>query len=224
MDIRSYLKVNQRVHIELIDREGDLQRYPSRVENIQEDRIFLASPLKDRNPVFIPSGEHVTVIFTNELSVYSFRSRVIRSITDRIPLLVIETPETIEKAQKREYVRVPISLQAVISYQDQEGQPVELKCKTRDLSGGGTMLIINKHVDNISKGAQVVINLHLEKGEEPVSVGGEVLRTFKEHLGERGAKRQIIVVRFDDIADKVRQAIIKCVYKRQIELRRKGLL
>jgi len=220
MDLRNVLKVNQRVYIEILDNKGEVQRYSSRVENMSEDRVVLASPIKHRTPVFVPSGNYVTVIFTDNLCVYSFRSKVIANYNQRIPFMVVKTPDKLEKIQQREYVRVPINLNVLLSYTDEDDQTREIWCKSRDLSGGGLMLVNSKPF-KLSKGDEVNLTFHLEG--ETISVKGEIMRVYHE-LDISGIERHILGVKFKELSEKDRQKIIKFVYQRQIELRRKGLL
>lgn len=220
MDLRKYIKENQLVHVEFLDKNGEAQRYPSRVENIWEDRVALASPVKDRIPLFIPSGNYVSVYFTDRLSVYSFRSKVIVSLPERLPLLILEAPDAIEKAQKREYVRVAVNLNVYLRYTDTENNIQEVECKSRDLSGGGMMLVLDEPL-KVNKGHK--IKLMFQVGEDLLEVYGEIIRTYKEY-DAGGIKRQIAAVKFLDLAERHQQSIIKFVYQRQIELRRKGLL
>lgn len=220
MDLRNLLKVNQRVYIEFLDRKGETRRYPSRVEDISESRIKLASPFQDRIPIFIPSGDFVSVIFLDRLSVYSFESKVVVSLPEHLPVLIIEHPETIKKVQKREFVRVAINLNCLLSFESSEGTTQEVWCKSRDLSGGGMMLALEKSI-NIMQGAKVKVAFKLD--DEALELKGDIARVY-EDLDASGIKRQIIGVKFNDLAERERQIIIKSVYQRQIELRRKGLL
>jgi len=122
MDLRKVLKLNQLVHIEILDNNGEGQRYSSRVENLSDDRIALASPLRQRVPVFVPPGNFVSVFFYDNMTVYSFRSKVVANVPERVPMLIVDAPQTLERIQKREYVRVPINLNALFSFIDEEKQ------------------------------------------------------------------------------------------------------
>lgn len=220
MDLQKILAVNTLVHIEILDQRGEVQRYSSRVENLTEDRIALASPLKHRTPIFIPPGNFVTVFFSDKLTVYNFRSRVVANVPERVPMLIVEAPEFLEKIQKREYVRVSINLNVLFSYQDEEEQTKEVWCKTRDLSGGGLMLVSNKAIQ-IAKGAKVNVTFQLDS--DNIYVNGELMRVYQE-LDISGIERQILGVKFVNLSESNRQFIIKFVFQRQIELRKRGLL
>jgi len=220
MDLRNTLKLNQLVHIEILDHKGEGQRYSSRVENLTVDRIALASPLRKRIPVFVPTGNFVTVFFSDNMTVFSFRSRVVANVPERLSMLILEAPDTLEKIQKREYVRVPINLNALFSFKNEEDEIKEVWLKTRDLSGGGLMLVSNKAIA-INKGAKVSLTFQLES--ENISTNAELMRIFME-LDISGIERQILGVKFLNLSEKNRQTIIKFLFQRQIDLRKRGLL
>lgn len=120
-------------------------------------------------------------------------------------------------------MRVPISLNVLLSYkvqEDEEEETREIWCKSRDLSGGGLMLLSMKPIP-VKKGSKVDVTFQLES--ENIQGSCEIMRVYTE-LDTSGIERYILGVKFLNLSEKNRQFIIKFVYQRQIDLRRRGLL
>lgn len=220
LELKKLIKINQLVHVDIEDNEGNVHKYHSRVENLGEDEIALASPIRKRTPVYVPAGTVLSVCFWDKISIYSFQT-VGRSSVDRgMPMLLVKYPYKVEKVQKREYVRVQANLSILLSYKDPEGEYKELWCQTRDISGGGIMLATTKPV-SLTNGYQVRLAFQLEMNT--IYLAGQVVRNDLEEDAD-GLEKSILGVKFTNVSEKDRQHIIKYVFNRQIELRRKGLL
>lgn len=220
VELKKLLQINQLVHVEIEDNKGVIHKYHSRVENLGDAEITLASPMKKRTPVYVPAGTVLNVCFWDKISIYSFQT-VGRSSVDRgMPLLLVKYPHKVEKVQKREYVRVQANLSILLSYKDQEGVSKELWCQTRDISGGGIMLVASKPVD-LYQGCDVRMAFQLEMNT--IYLAGTVIRNDLEEDAD-GLERNILGIKFTNVNEKNRQHIIRYVFNRQIELRRKGLL
>lgn len=220
MDTQNILRPNQLVHIEMLDRSGQTVRYPSRVENIEGNEIYLANPVKNRLPVHIPKGTEITIWFWDNVAIYTFRSSALGYDIQGVPMVIIRCPDSVDKVQKREYVRVQCSLNVHLSFTDKKGESFEHWCRTRDLSGGGMMLILTKPIHlKIDEN----VRLEFQLGNNLIWAKGAVIWNDWE-LDVDGLERNIIGIKFNNISDKNRQLIIKYVFQKQIELRRKGLL
>jgi len=220
VDLQSIFKIGQLVHIEIVNNEGLATRYPSRIENIDEDLLTLAGPIKNRRPLYVPAGSYVDVWYWDNVAIYTFRASVVQSVHDKVPLLVLNKPDNIERVQKREFVRVQCSLNVLLRYKNKEGQEQELLCRTRDVSAGGMMLVLTKPA-HLKKDDEV--SLRFELKEETYELTGRIVWNDWE-LGSDGIERNILGVQFTGLDEKVRLKLIKFVYQRQIEHRQRGLL
>jgi c-di-GMP-binding flagellar brake protein YcgR len=219
-EIKKYLQVNQLVQIEIIADSGIPKRYPSRVENLKEKAIFLVTPLKDRIPVFISPGSQLNIVFWDRNAVYTFSTSLIKNIKGSVYLLMVAIPESIERIQQREFVRVESIFAVSLTYLDNEGKEVHIPCQTRDISGGGLQLVLTK-TTLPEKGTNVQLEFTLNNKQ----IKATAALVWSNRILDRDGKEQtIIAVKFTNILEVDRQAIIKEVYLRQIELRRKGLL
>ena len=87
---------------------------------------------------------------------------------------------------------------------------------TNDLSGGGIKITFNR---GLKEGTRVELSFELERGEV-INALGEIVRT--EKVGE-GNDRYWLAIKFTDILESDRNKIVKFVFKKQVELRKKGI-
>lgn len=220
-ELKKALKINKLVSIETLNDNGETVRYASRVENIGQDWICLAAPMSRRLPVYLPPETCINVLFWDNLAVYSFKTTVIKSLKEgSVRQLSIRYPEKYDKVQNRQYVRVPVSLNVTIQYVNKEDETKEVVGKTRDLSGGGMMVTLKKS-NIIKKNSLVTINFRLD--DTVITCSAVIVRDDIE-MDSDHITRGLLGVKFLSISDKNRQLIIKFVFNKQIELRRKGLL
>lgn len=220
MSINKQLQVNQLLHLELTDSGGETTRYPSRIEDLTDTGIVVAAPTKEGMPLGLGVGEIVIVWYWDNAAIYTFQSKVISKENEGIPTMLLQWPAKIEKVQNREYVRVQTSVPVQLTYHSEDGELETVSCRTRDISGGGVMLSIGKPL-YVHKDSVVQIEFEVE-GEE-ISIRGIIIWNDWE-LDNEGIEKNILGVKFTLISDIARQAIVKYVFQKQIELRRKGLL
>ncbi len=220
MDIENILKVNQRIQIELMDENGQIERYPSRIENIHDNEIIVVAPIKDRVTVPIPVDTSLLVTVWDHCSAYNFQTKVIKRSNLRLPLLHLAVPPCINRIQQRDFVRVPLSLEVIASFVHPQSGYQEIKCVTKDISGGGLMLIFTKSPP-FTKEIEVDISFSLEN--EEIRARGKVAWLNLE-TDVSGIQRYLVGIKFISISEKARGRIIKYVFQRQIELRKRGLL
>ena len=220
LNIQKLLKIGQLVHIEITDYRGSTQRYPSRIENISNEKITLASPMKNRIPIYVNIGSEVSIWFWDSVAIYTFNSVSISNDNEGVALFTINSPEKIERVQNRDYVRVQTNIDVAVRSTTRDDEEILVNCKTRDLSGGGMMLVLTKHL-HLKKDPEVYLEFELD-GERIQSMGLIVWNDWE--LDSEGIERNILGVKFTTVTESNRQNIVRYVYKKQIELRRKGLL
>lgn len=220
VNLEKTLKVNQVVQLEIFNKEtGESRRFPSRIEDITSDSLTLAAPLKEKKPLFFEPDTPFNIWFWNKEAIYVFRSYLIENIKGEIPYLVITYPKVIRRVQKRKYVRVGLVLDVLLSFDNPLGEEEFFYCKSRDISGGGIMLVLSTYVP-LNKGTR--INLKFTLDQVQLIVPGTVVWNEWE-LDSLGREQNLVGIQFTDIVETDRQVIIRAVYRRQIELRKKGL-
>lgn len=193
------------------DENGDetIRYHSSRLENIEKGSLWVAAPHERGELVPISLGEKVKIFLISKNEVYSFTGEVARRIKKgSMAFLVFEMPTSVVRLQRRDYVRLEISLPIGLKTEDKNW-----KATIRNISGGGALVSFP------------------EKGEVP-ELGDEM--TYELEInGERFAgratvireeDRQVRAIQFSEILEKDREKIIKFIFQKQIELKRKGLL
>ncbi|HHY05622.1 MAG TPA: hypothetical protein GX532_01410 [Clostridia bacterium] len=219
-DLKKLLKINQLIQIEVISKTGESVRYASRIENIIENFLTLVAPMKERQPLVLTPGTPFNIWFWNKEAVYVFRTYLRENVEATVPRIIVTYPETIKRVQKREFVRVGLVMEVLLSYFNPLGEEEVFYCKARDISGGGMMLVLNTYVP-LRKGCKISVQFLLQ--QTLLNIPGVIVWNEWE-LDSAGIERNLIGVQFTDITEKDRKIIIKTVYQRQIELKRKGLL
>lgn len=219
-DLKNFLKVNQLVQIELLKETGESTRYSSRVEDLGENRIVLVAPMKERQPMILAHGTPLNIWFWDNQAVYVFRTYLLKNTMTSVQQITVAKPETIERVQQRDYVRVNQVMDVLLAYFNSKGEEEVIRCKSKDISGGGLMLVLNTYVP-LKNGYKV----HLQFTLEQTLIKAAAVIVWNEwELDEQGIENNLVGVKFIHIAENNRKIIIKNVYARQIELKRKGLL
>lgn len=220
MNVHNALRIGQLCSIEICNEEGLVQRLASRVENISEHGIQLASPIMNRVPLYLTPGEKVRVWFWDQFTSYTFEGEVIKNLNIGLPLVMVKHPERIDRVQKREFVRVQYSLDVYLRWLGEDQEPREMVCRSKDLSGGGVMLVLTKKV-NLKKDDRIYLEFE---------INGKVLKTEgvivwnDSEMDIDGIMRNTLGIKFTSLTEKERKFLIRSIYRRQIDLRRKGLL
>ena len=159
-------------------------------------------------------------------AVYYFGATVIGEKHDRVKLLLISDPEFIRREQRREFVRVPVMLDAEIACnpipRDTSAEEW-VAVVASDISGGGVALFIwNKDVPVwLGMGRRIWVALPIGSGGSRVRVAGQVVRLEKPEEGP--ADGMSVGIRFVDVSESERRGIIRFVFDRQRELIRKSV-
>ncbi|MDX9871945.1 MAG: PilZ domain-containing protein [Clostridia bacterium] len=220
MDIQKILKVGQLVTIEFYrERQEKTERYPTNVQDITDQGIYLTSPAKGGFIFRLPEGMTVKVFFSNQLAGYSFNAQVRRNENGTIPMLVLNHPEKVVKIQKREYVRVPYALDVQLSWTDSEQKEYALTCKSRDISAGGILLVVKKRLPLAKDN---VVQLKFTVSGKEYQATGQIVKNEIER-GSGGAF-YTLGIKFTSLQENEKNSLVQSVFQRQIELKKKGLL
>lgn len=214
------LKNDQNVQIEFYNYMDEIVRCTTTVDDVQEDRIVLLCPIVDRLPVFIPVGTNINVYFWDACAFYKFTTCVLEVVKGHVPLIIISKYTELERIQNRQHVRVNTCLEVKLSYEDDKKEIQTIICQSRNISGGGIMLVLDKPHPLKKKDD---INLDFTLNDEQIKATGVIIRTDTER-DDHGDKKYILAVKFKSISEKDTQALVQYVFQKQIELRRKGLL
>ena len=202
--------------LELDVAEGEyVGKYRTRIEEVGEKIIAVGAPIVDGEVVPLREGTKVKLIYWDEVSAYSFEGEIMQRVSVPIPMFILELPDSITKVQRRNFVRVPATYPFNFQILNQEGLSDVYKGTMIDLSGGGIRFLTEERMENKSL---IYAQLNLPSGtlETPLRVC-RVERT-------EDSKRYRVSTEFHELAERVRDRIIRCVFDIQRDLRKKGLV
>ncbi|MDT3699264.1 MAG: PilZ domain-containing protein [Thermincola sp.] len=217
MGIYEPLKVNQPVEIEL-PKSKDC--YRSRVEGILSNKITLAAPLKQGQIVSLSPGTIVRVMFSDQMASYSFKSKLISQNRQNPPTVTLGEPYDLKRTQRRNFVRLETKLSIVFAEVNEDYETVgdTFSGTTIDLSGGGVMFACNTL---LKYGDILDLTVVLTESDSAKALG-KVVR-FSENP-PNSKQKYSVGLEFTAIEESERDKIIKFIFNKQRELRRKGLL
>lgn len=172
--------------------------------------------MRRQMPIFLPAGKLFYGSILTDGARYQFTSTYRDKRLQPIPVWVVTPPKDIKKVQLRAFVRLDIGLS--VSLKILEGEDiVDLGMAiTRNISGGGLCLITKQA---LKAGTKVFLVIELDK-TSLISVAGEVVRSEKQN---DDTPFYVVGVKYEDIIERDRSQIIKFIFQKQIEIKRKGL-
>jgi len=214
------IRINQLLEIEV---EGEKARLASRVEEIKDNYLFISMPMKKGALVPLWPGQEIKLIFREKNSSVGGASRVISRRRDPLPHLIVSRPQRLVPInQKREFVRLPVSLNVRFKVVNQnvevnaEDAPEIQDGITIDLSAGG-LLITTKALLQAGQILEMEIKL-TEK--DSIYCKAIVVRVFDRKHQNEDWKVAII---YEDINERQRDRIFKFIFDKQREWIKKGL-
>ncbi len=211
--------VNQILHIEL---ESEQAIYKARVADISGNNISVEIPI-DVNTGYmkiITTGTIINVRYSsNDLGQFSFKTKVIGMKREQVPLLLIEIPKDFKRVQRRDYLRVIVSVETSFKLKNDMVDDW-LIARTNDISGGGIQIIL-PDIIKLVKGQEIEgwLVLPFNNGNiEHIKYEGKVIR-IKPPNEKVNAKWASIA--FIDIIEKKREKIIRFCYEKQMEIGKK---
>lgn len=202
--------------VELAVLEGEYQgNYRTKIEEVGERLLSVGVPFEHGELVPVREGTKVKITFCDETAVYSFEGSIMQRIAVPVPILVLVLPDTVEKVQRRHFVRVPASFPVSFRMVTREGLSDLYKAIMLDLSGGGMRFSTKEFVENK---ALLYAQFSLPNGEIQTPV--RVCRVVRIE----DTKKYSISVEFHEISERERDKIIRCVFDIQRAMRKKGLV
>ncbi|AFM42690.1 putative glycosyltransferase [Desulfosporosinus acidiphilus SJ4] len=209
-------KLSHGLSIDLIVLDGEYcGKYRTRIEEVGQKIITVGAPYDKGEVVPLREGTKVVITFWDHLSAYEFEGEIMQRIAVPVPMLVLKFPDSITKVQRRNYVRVPAAFDLSFKVVKEDGLSDLLRGTMVDFSGGGVRFITDEPVENK---ALLYVQLGLPNGE--IQTPARVCRTETMEKNQR----YTVTAEFFDLSERERDQIIKCVFERQREMRKKGLI
>jgi len=202
--------------VELIVSEGEYEgHYRTRVEEIGERLLSVGVPFEHGELVPLREGTKVKLTFCDETAIYSFKGRILQRIAIPVPIFIFELPDTVDKVQRRNFVRVPALFPITFRMVTREGLSDPQNATMLDMSGGGMRFTTKERLDNNSL---LYVQIFLPTGELQAPV--RVIRSVR--IEE--SKLYSVSTEFHEISERERDKIIRCVFDIQRAMRKKGLV
>jgi c-di-GMP-binding flagellar brake protein YcgR len=151
------------------------------------------------------------LIISSQNDIIKFESKVIEAKED---CLYLSNPENIHYSQRREYPRVSISIPVVLK--DINNPENSSESVTKNISGGGMQVVADK---NFAVGSLLKAKLRI-LDKESMETMLEILRIDDK---DKCSKEYFISGRFKNLSNTQKTALIQVCFKRQLELKFKGV-
>jgi c-di-GMP-binding flagellar brake protein YcgR len=216
--MQSLFQFMQAISLE-VDSGIDAGAYPSLVLDFEDEKqVTVGVPLDRGREVWLSPDTPVRIQLTRPDGIYVFPTRVIGRSADH-PSLVLAWPDTSDQVQRRNHVRVGITVPVRLVLRDtEEGETREIAGLSTDFSVGGARLVSTAP---IQPGTQVRATVLLADDLE-VICEAEVLRGGGEADPERNYPFWQ-ALQFAGMLESVRKEVVQFIFQVQRDLRRKGL-
>lgn len=212
-----FLKVNQRVEMSVTATQ---EKYFSRVEDVKSEGIIVAAPVKQGQVVPVAPGTELYVTILGENDMYNFQTQVLaRGQMGPVAVLTLMKPDSMKKVQRRNFFRIPAEVPCsfrILEEVTSMSMDPFIPAKTRDISGGGTLVVTEHPVVR-----EMIVELSITLPQNQIVPAVAKVVFVKE--GKGGDKKRELATVFLVIEEPDREKIVRYVFKRQQELRRKEL-
>lgn len=222
-------RIGQSLRLSLVslDEEKSAQTFKSRIADLQSDVASIELPINEntgRSGPFYVGDEYNVWYIGEDGSRYDFRTEILGKQADNIPVLLIKMPtkEEISRTQRRNYLRVNMSVEIAVKLDDSV-RSYHFLARTVDLSGGGLSFTCP---DEIRLKEQDRVNMWICMPSKSGTIAhasavGEIIRC---KAPEQQGTHQWISAKFIQVNEADRAKIIRACYERQLELRKKGVV
>ena len=186
-------------------------------------QLLIAIPIQEFRLVSWPDDCCIEVSFTQQGScVWSFTARYVEQLEiDKIQAYRIEADETLIRRQRREWYRLPCSLDMTFRLVPPgDDEDCETNCSpeyqaiTRDISGGGAAFVTSAM---IQENQEIEVSLQLENNR-PVLARGRIIRVSE--IDNLPGRRQLSL-QFTEISQPNQNTLVQYVFKQQLNQNRR---
>lgn len=210
----SILKIGQRIEFYVT---GNDEKFLSRIEDIKDKEIVVAMPFdKKRRPIIPRTGEKIYALAVGDQCRYRFFTGFLGKEMKEIALWRITRPNTVERFQNREFVRVRVDLPINVQIVDpEEGLLPTETTRTINISGSGVAFL---YPNRVPVGTQVTLEIFNLPEIGTLRSMGIVMRCSEVEL-PKGGKVYHLGTKMMDLSRSVRNRLIRYIF----DLQRKGL-
>ena len=217
---KDVLKIGQRLEFFV---DNDDERYTSRIEDLTPERIAAALPVnKQRVPVIPRKGSKVYALAVGEQCRYRFFATYLGTARQdgRLPVWLVSRPETVERHQNREFVRVRVDLRVRARLVAEDGSIGDaIETRSLNLSGNGIAIVMSQAVKVDSQMALEIFDI---PNVGTLEIMGRVARCQCVMLDEEHAVYHVGLF-LEHLSRRTLNAIVRYLFSEQRRAIAKGI-
>ena len=188
--------------------------FQSRIEDIDDKYMTIAAPYRQK--FFLPP--HIGSMYTGRIAAqgcaYVFTVELLEYIDQPIQLWRTTFPSDIKRVQLRNFVRIDIILDVILEPVLKESHSGPIVTVTKDISASGIRVLMASPLPE-----KTILNISLPlEGGTIVHAVGQVMRIIPP---EEEYHKYEMAISFTQIDEKIRGQIIKYIFRKQIERKKK---
>ncbi len=212
MEPKKYLRSEKRMYISY-----DKKMYMTTVHSVDEDAIYIVTPMKNGSVVHINAGQTIEVGFWEPNGIFSFKAVIEANVSyGQKGLFQIVPISSFKRMQRRDSYRIYINCRVIIEVVDGETGKVKKPIETHSLniSIGGMCIKLNEELD---KDVEVICRVALDEFGDYISTG---LTVFSKRINS-AEKAFAVGVQFVNCEPSDQRKLSRFIRSREIMTRRK---
>ena len=205
IDNINYIKITYK------DNDGFSHCTKAAIKSLDEREIYACAKFEDGLYIHTPQEVELSIASENGLYKANAQLKYVKKDGSFV-FFTLQTPEDMEYQQNREYFRVKLSENALISYEENEGTRY-IACETYDISANGVRLVL----DNKIKFPEEV-SITLRFPAKSIKTDAKFIRIDDEDNILKAS------FSFNDLEESDLDYISQICLKKQLEQRRKNLM
>jgi c-di-GMP-binding flagellar brake protein YcgR len=183
--------------------------YQSSLYNMDSHHLYVSIPKIDRLATVLSAGTKVILDYRDAKDIPCRFETVVDDVpvAEGSHMLVLKCPQIIERHQRRENVRVPVSWPVAIL-----NSSISVPSTMNDLSGGGLSAWIPLH-SPLNAGSLVEVRFELNIDKQLIHVNAEA-EVISIHKSDEENKGCLCSIKFISLEESLRQRIIEFVFDR----------
>lgn len=202
----------------------EVRRYKSKIVEIRDEELYIDYPFDETTgkASFLLNNQKLKAyIVTKNQNVFTFYTSIIGRKKIEIPVMIMSFPgnESLEKTQRRRFVRVPSIIDVAVHPLFDDFKP--FTTTSLDISAGGIALLAPQQNEFIiGKTINIWLVLPFEgESNRYVKTKAHIIRVHSQVV----EGKQRVSFEFDGLTTTQRQDLIQFSFDQQLKHRRKGI-
>lgn len=191
--------------------------FRSNIQDLTNEYIGISVPVFQGRYLPVRKGERVEVLYYLDKDIYGFNTVVLGKKIDKVYIVLLAHPKKVKIVQRRNYVRILISLEVTCAIVDKEkdmnnNQYEFFNATTLDLSGGGVSIVSDR---SFRYADQIMVTIPLPG--ESITLIGKVVRVNKKEDG-----KNIYGLSYLNVDNATRDRLISFIFQKMRDSMRKS--